>query len=135
MSAPAQPPFIDLRLLERHNIWLSLLILLFMFMLFASGVTLPAKILGNLQGFRMPEIASLGLVVAWPQWLLGPGVALLIQRRWADARHLFAAGMLLIALACILASALTGEWMVRQFLWVQILQAVGQALAVVSLLC
>jgi DHA2 family multidrug resistance protein len=39
-----------------------------------------------------------------------------------------------MALACALATQITDEWMVDQFFWSQILQAIGQPLAVVSML-
>ena len=125
-------PFIQLQLLQRRNVWLGLLILICLFMLFASGVSLPANVLGHMQGFRMPQSAKLGLIVGLPQLALGPCVALLLYRRWVDARHVFAMGLSFIALACWLASGITGEWMVPQFFWPQVLQAMGQAMAVVS---
>ena len=82
----------------------------------------------------MQQSAAIGLMVGLPQLVLGPCVALLLYRRWVDARHVFAAGLACMAAACWLASGITSEWMVHQFLWAEILQAVGQPMAMVALL-
>lgn len=127
-------PFIRLQLLERKNLWLGFAIFVFLLMTLATGVTLPASVLGNLQGFRMEQSAAIGLIVGLPQLVLGPCVALLLYQKWVDARYVFALGLVCIAAACWLASSITGEWMVRQFMWAEILQAIGQPMAVVSTL-
>jgi DHA2 family multidrug resistance protein len=127
-------PFVRLQLLKRRNLGLGFTIFIFLLTLFASGVTLPANVLVSLQGFRMEQCAPLGLIVGLPQLVLGPGVALLLYQRWVDARRVFTAGLVTMAVACWLASGITGEWMARQFLWAEILHAVGQPMAVVSLL-
>jgi DHA2 family multidrug resistance protein len=95
---------------------------------------LPSLDLTVQQGFRVAELVPLGLVVGLPQLVLGPLVALLLYQRWVDARHLFALGLALIALACWVGARVDVDWMAPQFLTAQILQAIGQPLAVVSLL-
>ncbi|GHU30563.1 MFS transporter [Betaproteobacteria bacterium] len=127
-------PFVRLQLLRRRNLGLGFSIFLFLLMTLASGVTLPASALANLHGFRMEQSASLGLLVGLPQLLLGPGVALLLYRKWVDARLVFASGLACIAAACYLSSGITGEWMARQFMTAGILQTIGQPMAVVSAL-
>jgi DHA2 family multidrug resistance protein len=127
-------PFVKLQLLARKNLWLGFSLFIFLLTLLAAGVTLPANTLANLQGFRMAQSAVIGLTVGLPQLILGPCVAFLLYRKWADARYVFAAGLLCIATACWLTSGLTGEWMTPQFLCAEILHAVGQALAVVAYL-
>ena len=127
-------PFNRLQLLERRNVWLGFLSLAVLLMVMATAVTLPASVLGQLQGFRMQQSAAIGLMVGLPQLVLGPCVALLLYQRWVDARHVFAAGLACMAAACWLASGITSEWMVHQFLWAEILQAVGQPMAMVALL-
>lgn len=126
--------FTRLLLLGRRNIWLGFACFAILLMTMATAVTLPANVLGTLQGFRMEQSASLGLIVGLPQLVLGPCVALLLYQRWADARHVFAAGLVCMAAACWLAAGITSEWMVMQFLWAGILQAVGQAMALIALL-
>ncbi|MGP6112198.1 MFS transporter [Pseudomonas aeruginosa] len=127
-------PFNRLQLLGRRNVWLGFFSLAVLLMVMATAVTLPASVLGQLQGFRMQQSAAIGLMVGLPQLVLGPCVALLLYRRWVDARHVFAAGLACMAAACWLASGITSEWMVHQFLWAEILQAVGQPMAMVALL-
>ena len=127
-------PFVRLQLLERRNLWIGFIIFALLLMTMATAVTLPANLMANFQGFRMEQSASLGLIVGLPQLLLGPCVALLLYRRWVDARHVFVAGLLCMAAANWLASGITGEWMVRQFLLTQVLHTIGQPLTMVSLL-
>jgi DHA2 family multidrug resistance protein len=79
-------------------------------------------------------MAAIGLTIAMPQLILGPLVALLLYQRWADARVVFAAGLSLIALACFSGARLTLEWNTDQFVTAQVLQALGQPMAVVSML-
>lgn len=127
-------PFMRLQLLERRNLGLGFTIFFCLLVVMTTAVGLPATVLGHLHGFRMQQLAALGLIVGLPQLVLGPLVALLLYQRWADARYLFVLGLVCIAAACWLASGLTDEWMVRQLWWAEALQAVGQPLAVVPLL-
>jgi DHA2 family multidrug resistance protein len=127
-------PFVKLQLLARRNLWLGFSLFIFLIVLLAAAVTLPANTLASLQGFRMAQSASLGLTVGLPQLVLCPCVAFLLYQKWVDARYVFAAGLLCIAAACWLTSGITNEWMAREFMLAEILHAVGQALAVVSYL-
>lgn len=127
-------PFIKLQLLARRNIWLGFALFFCMLILMGSAVSLPATVLENLQGFRLAQVASMGLIVGLPQIVLGPLVALLLYRPWIDARKLFALGLLLMALSCWMNTRITDQWMTAQFITSMVLQAFGQPLAVVSLL-
>ncbi|WP_168879678.1 MFS transporter [Rhizobium sp. P28RR-XV] len=127
-------PFVSLKLLARRNLWLGFIVFVFMLMTLSTGVTLPANVLSSLQGFRMEQSAPLGLIVGLPQLILGPLVAFLLYQRWVDARHVFATGLACISAACWIASDITDEWMVHQFLPVEVLHAVGQPMAIISLL-
>jgi len=127
-------PFIRLQLLERRNLGLGFSIFFIMLIAMSAAVALPASALGHLHDFRLPETARVGLVVGLPQLVLGPLVALLLYQRWVDARYLFATGLACIASACFLAAQITSEWMVGELVWIELLQAVGQAMAVVSML-
>ncbi|MDR0578388.1 MAG: MFS transporter [Candidatus Accumulibacter sp.] len=127
-------PFIRLQVLKPRNLWLGFCIFVVLLLVFAAGVALPANALAGLQGFRVEQSMSIGLIVGLPQLVLGPCVALLLYQQWVDARHVIATGLACVAAACWLASGITGEWMVAQFLWAEILHAVGQPMAIVSLL-
>ena len=127
-------PFVGLNLLTRRNIWLGFLCFGLLLVLMSMSVTVPANVLGGLHAFGMEQTASLGLMVGLPQLVLGSCVALLLYRRWADARYVFAVGLACMAAANWMVSSITSEWMVQQFLWPQVLQAIGQPMAVVPLL-
>jgi len=127
-------PFIKLQLLERRNLGLGFSIFFCLLIAMLSAASLPASSLGHLQGFRVEQIQPIGLSIGLPQLLLGPAVALLLYRKWVDARYLFALGLLCISAACWLASGITSDWMVAEFNAAEILQAIGQPMAVVSLL-
>ena len=127
-------PFIKLQLLARRNLGLGFSIFFVLLITMLSGSMLPSTLLGHVQGFRSDQMAAIGLVIALPQLVLGPLVALLLYQRWVDARVVFALGFVCIALACWTASQVTSEWMVHEFLIAQVLQAIGQPMAVVPLL-
>ena len=127
-------PFMQLQLLGRRNLGLGFSVFFVLLMVMTTSVGFPANALGQQHGFRLEQTASLGLVVALPQLVLGPLVALLLYQRWVDARYVFATGLLVIALACWNASGFTSLWIVKEFLPTQSLFALGQPMAVVSLL-
>ncbi len=127
-------PFIRLQMLGRRNLGLGFSVFVLLLMISATAVTLPANVLSQLQGFRMEQSAALGLIVGLPQLVLGTCVALLLYQRWVDARHVFATGLACIAAACWLGSGITSEWMVEQFVIAEVLHAIGQPMAIISLL-
>jgi DHA2 family multidrug resistance protein len=79
-------------------------------------------------------MASIGLIVALPQLVLGFAVSLLLYQKWVDARLLLSAGLGLIAMACLSGAQLTSDWNRDQFVFTQVLQALGQPMAIVSML-
>jgi DHA2 family multidrug resistance protein len=127
-------PFIKLQILERWNLGLGFTLFVFLLVVLVSNSLLPANYLGAIQDYRPREMASIGLIVALPQLVLGFVVALLLYQKWADARIVFAFGLLLIALACFSGAQLTSDWNRDQFVLAQTLQAFGQPMAVVSML-
>lgn len=127
-------PFVRIDLLKRRNLWIGFICLVALMMIMTTAVGLPANLLARLQGFRMAQSASMGLALGLPQLILGPCVALLLYKRWIDARHVFAAGLTCLAAACWLASGITDEWMVEQFMGAVVLHAIGQPLAMIAML-
>ena len=127
-------PFIRLQMLGRRNLGLGFTVFFCLLVTMSAGVSVPVSTLSQLQGFRLEQMTALGLIIGLPQIVLGSVVALLLYRRWMDARYLFALGLGLMALGCLLATRITSEWMVEQFFWSQVLQALGQPIAVVCLL-
>ncbi|SFI32233.1 Major Facilitator Superfamily protein [Collimonas sp. OK307] len=127
-------PFIKPQLLGKRNLGLGFTAFVIMLMIMLSGSLLPAMHLERVWDYRNLQIAPVGLIVALPQPVLGSLVALLLYQKWIDARHVFVLGLALIALACFLATRLSSDWIWSQFLMVQMLEACGQPMAVVSLL-
>lgn len=127
-------PFIKLQLLKRRNLAIGFTVFTCLLVVLLSGSALPAGYLGAVQGYRPLQTAPIGLMVGLPQLLLAPMVALLLYRRWIDARLTLSAGLALIALACLLGSRLEESWIWREFVWAQALECVGQPLAVISML-
>ena len=127
-------PFIRLQMLERRNLGLGFSVFVLLLMISATAVALPISVLSQLQGFRMEQNSAIGLIVGLPQLVLGSCVAVLLYQRWVDARLVFAAGLACIAVACWLGSGITSEWMVAQFVRAEVLHAIGQPMAIISLL-
>jgi DHA2 family multidrug resistance protein len=127
-------PFLKLQILGRRNLGLGCILFVFLLVVLLSGSLLPARYLGQVQNYRSMQTAPIGLIVALPQLVLGPVVALFLYQKWIDARLVFAFGLALIALACLSGSQLTADWNREQFVVAQALQAVGQPMAVVSML-
>jgi DHA2 family multidrug resistance protein len=127
-------PFVKLQLLGRRNLGLGFTVFVCLLIVMLSGSSVPSAYLGRVWGYRALQSAPIGLIIGLPQLLLGPCVAALLYRKWVDARVVFALGLALIAAACLLGSRLTADWVWQQFIVVQTLQALGQPMAVVSLL-
>lgn len=127
-------PFIRLQLLERRNLGLGFTVFVLLLLIAGTAVSLPITALAQLQGFRLAQSSAIGLWVGLPQLVLGSCVALLLYQKWVDARQIFALGLACIAAGCWFGSAITSEWSVAQFARAEMLHAVGQPMAIVSLL-
>lgn len=124
-------PWIDLCYAASGNIpLLFLLIIFFRFVILSTSFLIP-QYLTTVQNYRAIEVGSVLVWIALPQILLGPVVATIL--RFVDARLLMAVGFALIGLACFMAAQLTGDWVGRDFLPSQIVQAVGQSVGLTSL--
>ncbi|ACH39535.1 MAG: hypothetical protein ACD_55C00161G0002 [uncultured bacterium] len=128
-------PFIKPQLLvQRRNLGMGFSIFVFLLMVMLSSSKLPAMHLEALWGYRSLQNSPIGLLIAVPQPILSLGVALLLYRKWVDARIVMASGIALIAAACLICTHITSSWIIEQLVLAQVLQAVGQAMAVVCLL-
>lgn len=129
----AAHPWIDLGFVVRYPIPLLIGLLASLRLAILSTGLLVPQFLVTVQGFRAEETGLALLVLALPQVVIAPLVALLLRR--VDARLGIAAGFALVGLACFLVSQeLTQDWVVVSFLPTQGLQAVGQTLAVSSVI-
>lgn len=127
-------PFIKPQLMASKNLLIGTMLLTFLLVVLMSGSMLPSNYLAGLQDYRVMQIAPLGLLIALPQLVLGSVVALLLYQKWVDSRVVLAIGLGIIALACFSGAQLTPQWNRDQFIVAQLLQAIGQPMAVVSIL-
>lgn len=128
-------PFIKPQLLiQKRNLGVGFSVFVFLLMVMMSSSKLPAMHLEALWGYRSLQSGPIGLLIALPQPLLSLAVAALFYRKWVDARIVMASGIALIAVACLLCTQITSNWIIEQLVLTQILQAIGQAMAVVGLL-
>ncbi|THD05717.1 MFS transporter [Panacagrimonas perspica] len=127
-------PFIKLQILGRRNLAVGCTLFVCLLVVLTSSSLLPISHLGALQAYRPLQMASIGMIVALPQLVLGFAVSLLLYQKWIDARLVLCAGLCLIALACLSGAQLTSDWNGEQFVAAQILQAFGQPMAIVSML-
>jgi MFS transporter, DHA2 family, multidrug resistance protein len=124
-------PALDLRLLAAPGILVMFLLLAgFRFIILSTAYVIPTY-LQILQNYRALDIGAVLVWIAAPQIFLVLPLAMLIQR--VDPRWTLGAGAALIAIACLMVTQLTGRWATPDFLPSQILQAVGQSLALTSL--
>ncbi|HYZ63866.1 MAG TPA: MFS transporter [Acetobacteraceae bacterium] len=125
-------PFLNLRVLARGNLPLLLLLLAgFRFIILGTAYIIPTY-LQTVQNFRELQVGAVLLWIALPQLLIILPLALAL--RWVEPRLMLAAGTALIGVACLMGTDLTSQWATDDFLPSQILQAIGQSLALTSIL-
>jgi MFS transporter, DHA2 family, multidrug resistance protein len=124
-------PWINLRFATSGNIpLLFLLITFFRFVILSTTYIIP-QYLTTVQDYRAIEVGSVLIWIALPQFLIAPIVATIL--RFVDARIMTALGFSLVGAACFMAGQLTDSWIGVDFLPSQIAQAMGQSVALTSL--
>jgi DHA2 family multidrug resistance protein len=121
-------PWIDVRMLAGG--FLPLLLLLVCEVRFASLGTayIVPQYLAVVRGFRPLETGSILLWIAVPQLVAVPFAVYLLRR--VDPRWVAGTGIAMIAAACwFTADHLSAQWATDDFLATQLLQALGQTLA------
>ena len=128
----AAAPWINLGYAVRGPIpLLMVLVALLRLAILSTAILLP-QFLSTVQGYRALETGPALLALALPQLVIAPCAGLLLRR--LDARLPMATGFALVALACwLVATGLTQDWVTADFLPSQAMQAVGQTLAMSSL--
>ncbi|HEY1943228.1 MAG TPA: DHA2 family efflux MFS transporter permease subunit [Roseiarcus sp.] len=123
-----EKPLVNLRLLARRNFGIGVLSnVLVGFALYGSVYILP-QYLGQVQGYNAEQI---GGVLAWtglPQLLLIPLTPMLMKR--FDARAIAFVGIALFALSCFMNATLSLDTAGDQFLFPNIVRAIGQAVII-----
>jgi MFS transporter, DHA2 family, multidrug resistance protein len=124
-------PWINLRFASAGNMpLLFLFISFFRFVILSTAYIIP-QYLTTVQNYRAMEIGGVLNWIALPQFLAAPLVATIL--RFVDPRFIMALGFAMVGCACFMAGQLTHEWVGRDFLPSQLLQAVGQSFALTSL--
>ena len=124
ISAPA----INLKIVFSSPLPRLLLLVGFLRLTILSTAYLIPQYLGAVRGFRALEVGDTLIWIAGPQLLICPLAALMLRR--FDPRLVSSIGFILIAVACLtVAHGLTPVWGSDQFLYSQLLQAVGQSFA------
>lgn len=127
----AKRPALNLSLLAVPGLLVLFTLLAgFRFIILSTAYVIPAY-LQTLQNYRSLDIGAVLIWIAAPQIFLVVPLAILIKR--LDPRWTLLAGAGVIAIACLMLTRLTGLWATGDFLPSQILQAVGQSLALTSL--
>jgi DHA2 family multidrug resistance protein len=124
-------PLIDFRLVPT-NVWITAVMIgLYAFGSSATGFVLP-DYLTRVQGLRSLQIGDVLDWIALPQILLVPLVAWSL--RYFDARLTLAAGLALIAVGSWMNTDLTHDWASDEFLPSQLVEAVGLAIGITTLI-
>ena len=125
-------PGIDLRFLLRRNVPELLLVLVMIrFLVLSSNLMIP-QFLTQVRGLRPQQVGDALLWIALPQFAITPVVALLARR--IDARMLLGIGIAAVLAASLISSRLTSDWSESDFVPALLLQAMGQTMALTSLI-
>jgi len=121
-------PFINLKVALSPPLPRLLLLIAFLRLTILSTAYLIPQYLGAVRGFRALEVGQTLIWIAAPQLIVCPIAAVMLRRM--DPRLVSSFGFILIALACLMVSrGLTPLWSSDQFLPSQLMQALGQSLA------
>ena len=127
-------PFFQLRLLKRRNLVFGL-VAFFTFLLINLGAsTIPTQYLSQVQGFRPLQSHTITLEIALLQLALLPIVAIVLNITWVDSRWVMFGGLVCMLVAAFENSFLTSDWEAVQFYAWQVLNAIGAATVVMSIL-
>src|SRR5580704_15640054 len=126
-----QRPWINLRFAASGNMPLLFFFFsFFRFIILSTSYIIP-QYLTTVQNYRAIEVGGALKWVALPQFLSAPAVVTLL--RFVDPRLVMAFGFALVGCACFMAGQLTHDWVSDDFLYSQLLQAVGQSFGLTSL--
>jgi DHA2 family multidrug resistance protein len=121
-------PFINLKTAFANPLPRLLLLVAFLRLTILSTAYLIPQYLGAVRGFRALEVGETLIWVAAPQLVICPLAAVMLRR--LDPRLVASFGFILISVACLtVAHGLTPLWSSDQFLMSQLLQALGQSMA------
>lgn len=124
----APSDWFDLKGAFKWPLPLLLLMVLVLRLTILSTAFLIPQFLISVRGYRSLEVGQALIWIAVPQLTAAPVAALLLRRM--DSRWTACVGLVAIATACwIVSQRMTSAWGPEQFLTTQLLQALGQTLA------
>ncbi|MDR6498553.1 MFS transporter [Burkholderia sp. DN3021] len=121
---------LDLGYLALPNVALLILLVGLVRFTVLNTSFIPSAFLASTYGLRPLQIGDTLRWIAMPQLLFAPCVAWLLQR--VDPRRLIVAGFAMVAVAFALGARLTPVWAEPDFIPSQLLQALGQTMALTS---
>ena len=124
-------PILKFRLLARSRLLAFFALLAgFRFIILSTAYIIP-NYLQVIRNYRGLDIGAVLIWIAIPQFLIVLPLAMLLKR--VDPRWTLGMGSAMIMVACLMSANLTDQWATADFLPSQIVQAVGQSLALTSL--
>ncbi len=118
-------PLINFKFLARRNtLLLGVVLIFFRFVLLATVIVIPSY-LGSVKGYLPLQTGPVLLWVALPQCICGLLAMYLLK--YIDARLILMAGFTLVAIGCLMNSALTSAWSGNNFWLSQAILATGFA--------
>ena len=132
-EARAEYPLIHLSVLAQPNIAVAALLLVIYPGFGTTGAAFVVPdYLTRVQGLRALQIGDALNWIALPQFVLVPFVALLLKR--IDARLLLVFGATMLAIGSWIQTELTHDWASGDFVVSQLIEAVGLAFAITSVI-
>ncbi|RQS35643.1 MFS transporter [Burkholderia sp. Bp8992] len=123
---------LDLGYLALPNVALLILLVGLVRFTVLNTSFIPSAFLASTYGLRPLQIGDTLRWIAIPQLLFAPCVAWLLQR--VDPRRLIVAGFAMVAVAFALGARLTPVWAEPDFIPSQLIQALGQTMALTSVI-
>ncbi|WP_341964578.1 MFS transporter [Pseudomonas sp. RC10] len=127
-------PFFKLQMLSNLNLSHALLTLGGVLVVLTATGSIPSAYLAQVHGYHPLQTAPMMLLVALPQLLVLPLLAALCNVRAVDCRWVLTVGLGLLSLHCFAATQMSPEWIREHFYGLQLLQVIGQPMAVLPLL-
>ena len=132
-EARAEYPLIHLSVLARPNIAVAALLIVIYPGFATTGASFVVPdYLTRVQGLRALQIGDALNWIALPQFVLVPLVALLLKR--IDARLLLVFGATMLSIGSWIQTGLTHDWVSGDFMVSQLIEAVGLAFAITSVI-
>ncbi|MBB3259869.1 DHA2 family multidrug resistance protein [Paraburkholderia bannensis] len=128
----AEHPGLDLTFFLRRNVALMVCLVVLVRLMVLNTNFIPPLYLSIVRGLRPLQVGETLRWVAIPQFLFAPMVAMVLLR--IDPRKIIVTGFATIALAFAMGSLITPDWAETQFIPSQLIQALGQTMALTSII-